>query len=302
MNPFLPFEVREIRPDETAALFVVHAAIAPVDAGQLLDWTQELEGRLEAGSRVWVVARGRRLAGYAAADLLPGLPGVYYLTGGIVPARRRQGLGTMLLRHVQEVAADAGIRQLSCRVADLEGDTAGFLLRRGFYVEHEECLLALDDFSGLPPLMDELSLGLAVFPQAEAVAHFLRVYDDSFTGMAWSQPYTEAEVFALLAQPDDLLFAVIEDRPVGVIWHEMMSAEVGRVEPLGVGREHQGRGIGRRLLLAALEGLRQRGAQEVQIGVWRTNHAAMALYTSLGFVEVDNWYFLAHDVGVSESG
>lgn len=296
MNPFLPFEAREIRPDETAALFVVHAAIAPVDAGQLLDWTQELEERLEAGSRAWVVARGWRLAGYAAVDQLPGLPGVYYLTGGIVPARRRQGLGTMLLRHVQEVVADAGIRQLSCRVADLEDDTAGFLLRRGFYVEHEECLLALDDFSGLPPLRDELSLSLAVFPQAEAVAHFLRVYDDSFTGMAWSQPYTEAEVFALLAQPDDLLFAVIEGRPVGVIWHEMISTEIGRVEPLGVAHGYQGQGIGRRLLLAALEGLRQRGAREVQIGVWRTNHAAMALYTSLGFVESDNWYFLAHDV------
>ncbi len=295
MNPFLPFEAREIRPDETAALFVVHAAIAPVDAGQLLDWTQELEERLEAGSRAWVVARGRRLAGYAAVDQLPGLPGVYYLTGGIVPARRRQGLGARLLRHVQEVAADAGIRQLSCRVADLEGDTA-FLLRRGFYVEHEECLLALDDFSGLPPLTDELSLSLAVFPRAEAVAHFLRVYDDSFTGMAWSQPYTEAEVFALLAQPDDLLFAVIEGRPVGVIWHEMISTEIGRVEPLGVAHGYQGQGIGRRLLLAALEGLRQRGAREVQIGVWRTNHAAMALYTSLGFVESDNWYFLAHDV------
>lgn len=300
MNPFLPFEVREIRPDETVALFVVHAAIAPVDAGQLLDWTQELEERLEAGSRAWVVARGRRLAGYAAADQLPGLPGVYYLTGGIVPARRRQGLGAMLLRHVQEVAADAGIRQLSCRVADLEDDTAGFLLRRGFHVEHEECLLALDDFSGLPPLTDELRSGLAVFPQAEAVAHFLQVYDDSFTGTAWSQPYTEAEVFALLAQPDDLLFAVIEGRPVGVIWHEMISTEIGRVEPLGVAHGYQGQGIGRRLLLAALEGLRQRGAREVQIGVWRTNHAAMALYTSLGFVESDNWYFLAHDVVVPD--
>lgn len=302
MNPFLPFEVREIRPDETAALFVVHAAIAPVDAGQLLDWTQELEERLEAGSRAWVVARGRRLAGYAAADQLPGLPGVYYLTGGIVPARRRQGLGAMLLRHVQEVAADAGIRQLSCRVADLEDDTAGFLLRRGFHVEHEECLLALDDFSGLPPLPDEARLGLTVFPQAEAVAHFLQVYDDSFTGTAWSQPYTEAEVFALLAQPDDLLFAVIEGRPVGVIWHEMISTEIGRVEPLGVAHGYQGQGIGRRLLLAALEGLRQRGAREVQIGVWRTNHAAMALYTSLGFVESDNWYFLAHDVVVPDHG
>ncbi len=302
MTPFVSYEVREIRPDETAALFVVHAAIEPTDAGQLLSWTQGLEERLETGGRAWVAARGRRLAGYAMADSVPGLPGVYDLSGGVVPARRRQGVGTRLLRHVQEAAAGVGIRQLSCRVADLEDETARFLLRRGFHIEHEECLLALDDFSALPPLAEESRPEVAVFPREEAVVHFLRVYDDSFSGLPWSQPYSEAEVVAALARPDDLLFAVAEGRPVGVVWHEMMSAEVGRVEPLGVGREHQGRGLGRRLLLAALADLHHRGAQEVQIGVWRENHAAMTLYKSLGFAEIDNWYFLAHDVGASDGG
>lgn len=291
-----------MRPDETAALFVIHAAIEPVDVGQLSAWMQELEEWLETGGRVWVAARGRRLAGYAMIDPVPGLPGVYDLTGGIVPARRRQGLGTKLLRHVQEAAAGIEINQLSCRVADLEDEITRFLLRRGFHIEHEECLLTLDDFSQLPPLAEESRSELVVFPREEAVAHFLRVYDDSFSGLPWSQPYSGAEVAAALARPDDLLFAVVEGRPVGVIWHEMLSAEIGRVEPLGVGREHQGRGIGRRLLLAALADLHHRGAQEVQIGVWRGNHAAMTLYKSLGFAEIDNWYFLAHDVGTPDTG
>lgn len=291
-----------MRPDETAALFVIHAAIEPVDVGQLSLWTQELEERLETGGRAWVAARGRRLAGYAMTDPVPGLSGVYDLTGGIVPARRRQGLGTGLLRHVQEAAAGVGIRQLSCRVADLEDETARFLLRREFHIEHEECLLALDDFSALPPLAEESRPELVVFPREEAVAHFLRVYDDSFSGLPWSQPYSEAEVVAALARPDDLLFAVAEGRPVGAIWHEMLSVEIGRVEPLGVGREHQGRGIGRRLLLAALADLHHRGAREVQIGVWRGNQAAMTLYKSLGFAEIDNWYFLAHNVGAPDAG
>ena len=302
MTPFASYEIREIRPDETAALFVAHAAIDPTDAGQLLSWTQGLEERLETGGRAWVAARGRRLAGYAVADPVPGLPGAHDLSGGVVPARRRQGLGTMLLRHIQEAAAGVGIRQLSCRVADVEDETARFLLRREFRIEHEECLLVLDDFSTLPPLAEEPHLELAVFPREEAVAHFLQVYDDSFFGLPWSQPYSEAEVVAALARPDDLFFAVVGGRPVGVIWHEMMSAEVGRVEPLGVGREHQGRGLGRRLLLAALADLHHRGAQEVQIGVWRENHAAMTLYKSLGFAEIDNWYFLAYDVGAPDSG
>jgi ribosomal protein S18 acetylase RimI-like enzyme len=298
MTPFLPYEIRQLRPDETAALFVVHAAIEDADAGQMLAWVQEMEERLEYGGRAWVAARGRRLAGYAEADPVPGLPGVYDLTGGIVPARRQQGLGTMLLRHVQGAAAGMGIRQLSCRVPGLEDEVARYLLQRGFYVEHEECLLILQDLSQLPPVTAELRAGLGTFPAEEAVAHFLRVYDDSFSGMAWSQPYTEDEVASALARPEDLLFAVNDGRPAGVIWHEMVSYGVGRVEPLGVIRGHRGRGLGRLLLVAALDGLRRRGAREVQIGVWRDNHPAMNLYTSLGFAEVDNWYFLAHDVAV----
>ncbi len=302
VTPFTPYDIRQLRPDETAALFVVHAAIEPADAGQLLAWTQEMEERLETGGCAWVVARGRRLAGYAAADPVPGLPGVFDLTGGIVPARRRQGVGTALLRHVQQAAHARGIDQLSSRVDSLDDEVARFLLQRDFYVEHEECLLTLGELSDLPQLPEGPPSDLIAYPYGEAVSRFCRIYDDSFAGKPWSQPYTEDEVAAALASPDDLLFATIEGEPVGVIWHEMTAEGAGRVEPLGIGRAYQGMGHGRRLLLAALHNLRRRGATEVQLGVWRDNHAAMSLYHSLGFTEVDNWYFLAHDVASSKAG
>ena len=298
MTPLLPYEIRTIRPDETASLFVVHTAIEPVDASQLLVWTQELEERLETGGRAWVVARGRRLAGYAVVDPVPGLPGVYDLFGGIVPARRRQGLGARLLRHVQKSAGEMGIAQLSCRVDSLEDTVAQFLLRRDFYVEHEECLLISNDLSALPLISDETLGELRTFPTSEAIALFCRVYNASFSGTPWAQPYLEAEVAATLAQPEDLLFAVVDGAPVGVIWHELIADGRGRVEPLGIIRSQQGRGYGRRLLLAALHNLRQRDAQIVEIGVWRSNQVAMGLYRSLGFVESDTWYFLACDVGL----
>lgn len=295
MTPLLPYEIRTIRPDETASVFVVHTAIEPVDAGQLLVWTQELEERLETGGRAWVVARGRRLAGYAVVDPVPGLPGVYDLSGGIVPARRRQGLGARLLRHVQESAGEMGIAQLSCRVDSLEDTVAQFLLRRDFYVEHEECLLVANDLSTLPLIRDETLGELRTYPTTEAIGLFCRVYNASFYGTPWAQPFSEAEVAAALARPEDLLFAVVDGAPVGVIWHELFSDGRGRVEPLGIIRSHQGRGYGRRLLVAALHDLRRRGAREVEIGVWRDNQIAMNLYKGLGFREDASWYFLAHD-------
>lgn len=295
MISFSPDEIRSSGPEDVAALFVVHAAITPTDTGQLLAWTQALEERLESGGRAWAVGRGRRLAGYAVVDPVPSLPGVYDLEGGIVPARRRRGRGTRLLRHVQREAGKVDMGQLSCRVAGLEDETARFLLKRDFYVEHEECLLELSKLDDLPPLPVELTGELRTFPPAQAVGEFGRVYEESFSGTPWSQPYTEAEVAAALARPEDLLFAVVEGITVGVVWHELLADGRGRIEPIGIARRHQGQGVGRGLLLAALRDLRRRGARSVEIGLWRTNTVAMNLYKSLGFLEVGNWYYLACD-------
>ena len=296
MLSFDAYDIRDYRPDDAAALFVVAAAIEPLDAGQLVAWTEELEGRVEGGARVWLLARGRRLAGYAAVEPLPGLPGVYDLSGGVAPARRGRGLGGRLLAHVAVQAPALGARELSARVERLEDEAAVFLLRRGFGVEHEECLLELADLSALPPMPDAPGVAVVSLPRRQAVAEFLRPYELCIDRQPWLQPYRESEVAATLARADDLLFATIEGRPVGVVWHERLPDGRGRVEPIGISAAHQGRGLGRRLLLAALHSLRQQGAAPVEIGLWRTNEVAMHLYKGRGFTEVANWYYLARDL------
>jgi ribosomal protein S18 acetylase RimI-like enzyme len=296
VSPFDDYEIRAYRPDDVASLYVVHAAIAPTDAGQLLAWTEALEARLEMGGRAWVMAHGRRLAGYATTDPVPGLPGVYELTGGIVPSRRQQGLGARLLAHVQAQSASLGIRQLSCRIDNLDDEVAAFLLRRGFFVEHEECLLELADLSQLPPIPAVPPGDLATYPESRVVVEFCRVYNACFVGVPWSQPYTEMEVAASLARPDDLLFLTLDGKAVGVVWLEILPDGRGRIEPIGIAHPYQGQGHGRRLLLAALHSLRHRGAGIVEIGLWRQNAIAMNLYQSLGFTEADNWYYLACDI------
>jgi len=293
LNPFATYEIRDYRHDDAAALFVIQAAIAPVAAGEMLAWTQEIEARAEDGGRVWVAARGRSLAGYVSIDPLPGLPGIFDLSGGIVPARRRQGIGGRLLAHAVSHAPALGARELSARVESLADDTARFLLRRGFAPEHEECLLELAGLSDLPP---EPAGGFVTLPRERAISEFCRLYGRSFDGRPWSQPYTEAEVAAMLGRPEDLLFAARDGELLGVVWHEKLPDGRGRVEPIGIAREHQRLGHGRRLLLAALHSLRRQAANPVEIGLWRTNETAMNLYKSLGFREVANWYYLAQQV------
>jgi len=294
MIPIDAYDIRDYTPDDAAALFVVQAAIEPEDAGQMMAWTQMLEARVESGARVWVAARGRRPAGYAMIEPLPGLPDIADLGGGVVPARRRLGLGGRLLERAAAGAAALGLRQLSTRVERLDDETALFLLKRDFVVDHEECLLELDDLDALPPAP---ATDLITLPRRRAVVEFCRLYERSFAGHPWSQPYSEAEVAATLARAEDLLFATVAGEAVGVVWHERLPNGSGRVEPLGIAREHQGRGHGRRLLLAALHGLRRQGARPLEIGVWRDNHAAMHLYKSLGFSETASWYYLSRNVG-----
>jgi ribosomal protein S18 acetylase RimI-like enzyme len=296
MLPLHDYNIRDYHPDDAAALFVVAAAIETLDAGQLVAWTEELEGRVESGAHAWLLARGRRLAGYALVEPLPGLPGVYDLSGGVVPARRRRGLGGRLLAHAVAQAVPLGARELSARVEGLADEAAVFLLRRGFVVEHEECLLELADLSDLPTAPDAPGLAVVTLPRDQAITQFCRLYEQSFAGRPWSQPYSPAEVAATLDRADDLLFATAGGQPVGVVWHERLTNGRGRVEPIGIAAGHQGQGIGRALLLVSLHSLRRQGAAPVEIGLWRTNDVAMHLYKGLGFREVANWYYLAREL------
>jgi ribosomal protein S18 acetylase RimI-like enzyme len=294
--PFAEFEIREAGLEDVATLFVTHAAVTSTGAGQLLEWTRLLEERLEAGGRAWLLLRRRQPAGYALIDPLPGLPGIVDLTGGIVPAGQRRGLGSKLLSEVITTIRQPGIRQLSCRVENLDEGPALFLMKHGFTVEHEECLLQLNDLSRLPPIPDHPSGNLTTYPRSKAVAEFCKLYERSFAGMPWSQPYTEAEVESILSEAEDLRFMENSAETIGVIWLEALGDGQARIEPLGVAQNYQGSGYGRRLLVAALHEFRRRKIGMVEIGLWRENVAAMHLYQSLGFIEVGNWYYLAYDL------
>ena len=110
------------------------------------------------------------------------------------------------------------------------------------------------------------------------------------------RPYTALEVAGALTDPDDLLFLMAGGEAIGVVWHEMLPNGRGRIEPIGIAPDYQGRGYGRRLLIEALHRLRRRGANPIEIGLWRRNDVAMNLYKSLGFSEEQNWYYLACDL------
>lgn len=295
MSPIPRYVVKEIGPRDIAGFVAVYADVNG-DRSRPAEGADGFVEQLATGAHLWVIGpETMEPAGYAIIDPIPGLPGVYDFRGGVVPTARRRGLGAALLSHVQTTAGAAGVRRLSVRVDALADEAAVFLLRRGFVVEHEEVLLQRESRAALPPIPAEPSGDLVTYPRPRAIREFCRLYLESFQDRPWSQPYSEAEVEETLVDAEDLLFMEVAGRPIGVAWQQTPFNEPGEVEPLGIIPEYHGRGYGRRLLLAALHHLR-RGAATLQIGAWRQNTIALNLYKSVGFSEVQNWYYLSCDL------
>jgi len=89
-----------------------------------------------------------------------------------------------------------------------------------------------------------------------------------------------------LVGTDDIRLVVVESEELrGYVAAEVHSDGSGYIDFLGVVPDKRGRGIGRRLVMAAVDALRERGATSVDLTVREDNHAARRLYSSLSFTE-----------------
>lgn len=252
---------------------------------------------LAAGGQAWVVLDREQVLGYASLAPVPGLPEIAELDCFIAPARRHQGLGSTLLQQLIEDVAGTGIHQLSHAVPSLESASAHFLQAHRFYLEHEEWRLERTHLDQLSPFSLPAGCHLQSMGGTEAIRHFRALYEQSFAGTPWYQPYTtDAEVAAELDRASDLLFLFCEGEPAGFAWARLGQRGIGEIEPFGIAPSFQRRGYGRLLLQATLHQLARQGATDVHLAVWRRNQAARALYESAGFEHTRTRYYLARDL------
>ena len=243
----------------------------------------------------WILLEGAEPRGYAVLVPVPGLTHVLQLHGDVDAHACRNGAATLLLDTLFREVDRRAVRQVSYAVDSLQGDDAKFLQAYGFYLEHEEWRMQCE----LPPpqpapfLPSGYQVGL--LPPRQRIDAFLRLYEQSFSPTPWHQPYSRAEVAADLDRRDELLFLLHESTPVGFAWLRERDGK-GEIEPMGLLPAHQGRGLGRALLLTALWRLAARGLQCAALGLWRQNQVALRLYQSAGFRHVGSRYFLAYDV------
>ncbi len=281
--------------DDSRELAAIHNLAFPDNQYSPSDFAEYVNGTRAYGGEVWVLEDGS-VAGYAAVSPVPGLPTITELDGCIAPARRRQGLGTRLWRGVRDHLQGSNIKQVAYGVQCLQSSAALFLQKQGFFVEHEEWVLVFDDWENWQQLPHLDNLQVQTFSRKTAVSLFCDLYEQCFTGLPWDQPYSQKEVVNTLIQAADLQFLIVEGRTIGFAWTKLDSQGSGIIEPVGILPAYQNQGFGRQLLSLAMRSLKKRGARRIEIGAWRDNQRAIALYHSLGFRQVKTITYLAYNV------
>ena len=117
----------------------------------------------------------------------------------------------------------------------------------------------------------------------------LREYFDWLGEDAWFPRGLAAELDALIEADPVLLVARIDGELVGCIALHRLSEEACEMKRLYVRPGARGSGVGRALVEALIVRARELGYRVMRLDTLARMHAAQALYTSLGFREIERY-------------
>lgn len=271
--------------DEAEKAFEVSAARDMADVGtivhtlkDLLDFWRLSEFDISADARL-VEDRAGQVVGYGmVVD-----DGAF---GAIRPEAEGRGAGSALLDWIEQRERERGRSVHRQAVAAANRAAAAFLPSRGYS-------LTRSNYRMIRPLtgavetweLEEVTLRLPEPADLEAMhAVDARAFADDPGYVPGSvAQFREEHLEAHDVAPELSRVALAEDRLVGFLLVRRRENEsVGYVDLLAVDPDHQGKGIGRALLLDAFQSFAAAGLQQAQLGVSSVNAPALNLYKSAG--------------------
>lgn len=212
------------------------------------------------------------------------------LRGWIAPEHRRQGLDKELLSHATQRARETGVAYLHVNIPADDGTTATILSGAGFrpiryYLEMRLDLTRLDKKK-----VQKAHKECRCLKPGEEIK-LTKLQNRAFEGQWGYQPNTPDTItyYTRLGgfSPEQVLFVCDEDRIIGYCWVEIIPDDEGWPEGvihmLGTDPDYQGRGVGKKALLAGLAYLKKKGILTATLNVDRDNWTACGLYESIGF-------------------
>lgn len=243
---------------------------------------------------LFIAEWNRRLAG--CADTTPELRiSRVVLDWFLHPGFQRKRIGRALVRSCMDRARQLGAELMHVCAQEEDPFSRDFLKELGF----EEVRCFLDFETGLVP-----PRGMGEAKASIPVTHF-RAGDEPLLATVQNRVFSGSWGFCPNSPDDiryyirlteskwqDILTIKQEERVAGYLWcHRTMSASASRIRQrwrihmFGIDPDFQGKGWGRRLLVAGLDHIRKRGGSVVELTVDQENTPARSLYASLGFVQ-----------------
>jgi mycothiol synthase len=274
-----------------------------------LDWyasgeelAKEPRPNCAAARDVFIAERDGRPAGFVIGSWAVRDERVSMDTQGAVrPGDRREGIGTRLLRHVQEHLAERTRdvepdrpRHFAAWTGDTQPGAIALFEHEGYRVERygfEMIRRGLDE-APAADVPDGLELRRG---RPEEVTDILWAEHEAFRDHPGYREWTDEDVTAVQKQPDfDPTLWVVAwdgDQVAGAVenWiHADENAKLGFsrgwMHRVSVRRPWRKRGLARALLAESFGALRERGIREACLGVDAQNPSgAVALYESVGF-------------------
>ncbi len=235
------------------------------------------EARLtrDAGARHLLSWHGDHLVGYLTHS-----PGHGTAQVVVDPQQRRRRIGSDLVATLADEDAVA-----LWAFGDIPA-ARGFAAHLGLSAARALLVMGRDLPAGLPVSTTDPAVTLRGFAPADAHA-LIAVNAAAFAHHPEQGGLDAAGLAARVAEdwfdPEGLIVAVEGDRMLGFHWTKRHADGTGEVYVLGVHPAAQGRGLGRRLLVAGLDHLSRVGSRRVILYVDSADSVAVQMYESAGF-------------------
>ncbi len=304
-----PYIIRNYRSsdfDDYVKLNIEAAKLAPAGCDYSPQATSDSLNRLNYSPEqdLFFAEVAGRVVGFM--NLLPEIEAERVILDCMVyPEHRRKGLATKLLGHATRRARELKAKVARVHISQDNTIATRVLPRLGFSIARQflELRLALSKTSIPETPCNTYSLRHLQPGEEEQLTQLQNRY---FSG-AWEyNPNTTKDIAYYLSlshhSPEYVILIYDKDKPIGYCWTEINSEATeikkeGRIHMLGVDPDYRGRGIGKKVLLAGLSYLKNRGVQVVGLTVDSENKVAGALYRSAGFKPwtTSLWYEKAID-------
>ncbi len=235
------------------------------------------------------------LVGYAEVQSELGI-GRAVLDGAVHPAHRCRGVGSALLEAAVERGQEMGAGAVQAPIPEKMTVSRRFVEKRGFTLVRRHWRMGLTGYSGAAAATPG---GFELRPFSPGDEESLcRLQNLAFADHWGFCPNTTEETHYLVntsvCHAEGILFLCGGETKVAYCWtvDDAVDATKAYVRMIGVDPAYRGLGLGKAVLVAALDYLTKRGIEQVELLVDSSNDPAQRLYESLGFRREDVilWY------------